>query len=289
MFSISPQQHPRYYHHLNIPTVPNAPKPSPPVTSRNDPWNHKATTYAWLVEQELAAMSKKTEETRRWVVQQQIHFGLLRPERPTAGAGERRDSRKRRWDGRDAGAEQDAEAARCAEQLRDAQRHAQRHEDRNRLLQEEFERMEAKWRERNERVHKRVRDERRWIEEQRGRAEKTERLRVAEAWNAYERRWAATMNSTGLLSFKTIPWPVATPPRDAGAITPDAIAKFILSPAHSAGVQRKDRIKTALRRWHPDRFGRLLGRVDVRERIAVERGVGIVARCLNELMARENR
>jgi len=51
---------------------------------------------------------------------------------------------------------------------------------------------------------------------------------------------------------------------------------------------QKERIKSALRRWHPDRFGRVLGRVDEKDKEAVERGVGIVARCLNDLLAQEN-
>jgi hypothetical protein len=89
------------------------------------------------------------------------------------------------------------------------------------------------------------------------------------------------------LRFKSIPWPTTVPPRSVADITPAAIAKFIFSPAHSGGMGRKERIKCALRRWHPDRFGRVLGRVDEKDKEAVERGVGIVARCLNDLLAQE--
>ncbi|KAI0298631.1 hypothetical protein BC826DRAFT_887994, partial [Russula brevipes] len=86
------------------------------------------------------------------------------------------------------------------------------------------------------------------------------------------------------LRFKSVPWPTIVPPRNVADITPAAISKFIFSSAHSEGMSRKERIKNALRRWHPDRFGRVLSRVDEKDKGAVERGVGVVARCLNELL-----
>ena len=67
-------------------------------------------------------------------------------------------------------------------------------------------------------------------------------------------------------------------------MTPALIASFVLSPAHSEGQSRKDRVKTALRRWHPDRFGRWLKMVEERDQRQVEEGAGIVVRCLNSLL-----
>ncbi|KAI9509493.1 hypothetical protein F5148DRAFT_978197 [Russula earlei] len=153
--------------------------------------------------------------------------------------------------------------------------------------------MEARWRERIARKERRGWLERQWAEEQqRTRAEKEKQLpgsrREGEAWRAYERRWMAVASDRRQLKFKSIPWPTTGPPRNVAEITPDAIARFVLSPAHSEGMSRKERIKGALRRWHPDRFGRVLSRVDEKDRREVERGVGIVARCLNDLLAREN-
>jgi hypothetical protein len=71
-------------------------------------------------------------------------------------------------------------------------------------------------------------------------------------------------------------------------LRPEAIREFLLSPAHSPEVSSKDRIRTALRRWHPDKFARLLGLVVESDRDAVADGVGIVVRCLNEMLEREN-
>ncbi|KAI0000377.1 hypothetical protein BJV77DRAFT_958884 [Russula vinacea] len=69
---------------------------------------------------------------------------------------------------------------------------------------------------------------------------------------------------------------------------PEAIREFLLSPAHSPDVVAKDRIRAALRRWHPDKFARVLSQVVESDKDAVAEGVGIVVRCLNEMLEREN-
>jgi hypothetical protein len=71
-------------------------------------------------------------------------------------------------------------------------------------------------------------------------------------------------------------------------LRPEAICEFLLSPAHSPEVVPKDRIRAALRRWHPDKFARVLGQVVENDKDAVAEGVGIVVRCLNEMLEREN-
>ncbi|KAI0305577.1 hypothetical protein B0F90DRAFT_1624502 [Multifurca ochricompacta] len=113
-----------------------------------------------------------------------------------------------------------------------------------------------------------------------------ERCRQEEAWKTYESRWAALGRDASPLRFESIPWPTTVPPRKVEEITSEAITKFILSPAHSEGISQKERIKHGLRRWHPDRFGRMLNRVEKEDRGGVERGVGIVVRCLNDLLAK---
>ena len=72
-------------------------------------------------------------------------------------------------------------------------------------------------------------------------------------------------------------------------LRPDAIREFLLSPVHSHEVSARDRIRAALRRWHPDKLVRLRGMVVKSDRDAVADGVGIVVRCLNEMLERENR
>ncbi|PCH43520.1 hypothetical protein WOLCODRAFT_33841, partial [Wolfiporia cocos MD-104 SS10] len=88
------------------------------------------------------------------------------------------------------------------------------------------------------------------------------------------------------LTFGAIPWPMFSTPLMVEDITPARVAMFILSPMHSEAQSRKDKIRAALKRWHPDRFGRLLVRVEEHDRESVTEGVGVVVRCLNNLLAR---
>ena len=251
-----------------------------PATPRSRDARKRPPTYTWIVEEELKTISKEISETRQWVFEQQAYFGLL----PKGGT--RRTAEKRPRDAGLADRDLDEKAARSNERLRAADRFAERSQ-----LQEEFDKMEARWQERIGREGRRRRQEQQWAEEQRERAERqkqSERRSQEEAWKAYERRWTTIASGSGQLKFKSIPWPTTVAPRNVGEITPDAIKKFVFSPAHSEGMSRKERIKSALRRWHPDRFGRVLSRVGEKDKGAVERGVGIVARCLNELLAQEN-
>ncbi|KAH9036900.1 hypothetical protein EDB84DRAFT_1268908, partial [Lactarius hengduanensis] len=130
---------------------------------------------------------------------------------------------------------------------------------------------------------------------------------IASAWRTYEARWALLSQrqpELGLLSaltFERIPWPVvAADTDDCGATTSrrrrldvllrhEAIREFVLSSAYSPDVSAKDRIRAALRRWHPDKFARVLSQVMESDRDAVAEGMGVVVRCLNDMLERENR
>ena len=270
-----------YHRAAGTPAVPNSCKPRK---------RHATPMYTWIVEQELAALSKEVSETRRWAFEQQIHFGLLPNTKAGASTSRQppptRTAEKRRRDPdlatRDR--ELDEEMTWLKERLRAAQRHAERIQ-----LQEEFNKMEARWR-KEERSGREAERRQRRRQEHHQMEREAERRRQAEAWKVYESQWAAIAvgNDDSPLKFRSVPWPMTLPPRSAREVTSEAVAKFILSHAHSEGASRKDRIKNALRRWHPDRFGRILNRVDVTDRAAVERGVGTVVRCLNDLLAREN-
>ncbi|KAI0305579.1 hypothetical protein B0F90DRAFT_1613513, partial [Multifurca ochricompacta] len=89
-------------------------------------------------------------------------------------------------------------------------------------------------------------------------------------------------------TFERIPWPVAGTPLDRtlDVLRPEAIREFLLSPTHSPDVPPKDRIRAALRRWHPDKFARVLTQVMESDRDAVTEGMGIVVRCLNGMLER---
>lgn len=110
---------------------------------------------------------------------------------------------------------------------------------------------------------------------------------MAKSWEKYESRWAELTSSSEALAFANIPWPTVAPPRTVEDLSTSAISAFLLSGAHSQDVSKKERIRSAQLRWHPDRFRRLMGRVADDEKAAVEEGVGAVAGVLNDLMKRE--
>ncbi|KAH8992839.1 hypothetical protein EDB86DRAFT_1421802 [Lactarius hatsudake] len=146
-------------------------------------------------------------------------------------------------------------------------------------------------------------------EEERRRQQRRRAREIASAWRTYEARWALLSQrqpELGLLSaltFERIPWPVVVvADTDDGGTTPrrrrrrldvllrhEAIREFLLSSAYSPDVSAKDRIRAALRRWHPDKFARVLSQVIESDRDAVAEGMGVVVRCLNDMLEKENR
>lgn len=112
-------------------------------------------------------------------------------------------------------------------------------------------------------------------------------LQVPEIWNAYEKQWEAMVTATQL-RFRSIPWPMLAPISSPDMLLPIHIAAFILNPQHSQGKSRKDRLREALLRWHPDRFeAKWLKKVVEEERERVQEGVGCVVRALNDLLSAE--
>jgi len=160
-----------------------------------------------------------------------------------------------------------------------------RKEEQHRQLEELRRRQEQQRMEGRKRL-----EERRKLAENAKRArvhkERTER-RMAEAWRVYEVNWGE-LAAKDQLKFDNIPWPTAETPKAAEEITPDAVKNFVLSPMHSQDMAPKDRIRNALRRWHPDKFGRVLGKVDEGNKVEVKEGADIVVRCLNEMLEKEN-
>jgi hypothetical protein len=132
-----------------------------------------------------------------------------------------------------------------------------------------------------------------------------EKKMFEEAWSIYESRWMLLMFATRsigspnfevqqtstaghlTLSFHDIPWPLLHLPRACHEITAEAIRRFFASEHHTTEKTHRERIKEALLRWHPDRFGsRILDHVREGQRDEVRKGVDIVVRCLNELLSK---
>ncbi|PIL33919.1 hypothetical protein GSI_03626 [Ganoderma sinense ZZ0214-1] len=266
-----------------------------------DPCVRLPHTYAWVLEQQIADMVQQNEDTVRWVHEQRARDTSLREHAALRLLAGRRGShshshshshtaldarvvaaaawvesaeRERRWKRWEREAEftvtiQD-ELRRLQAHRRDAERHRAAYERRKRA-EEEKERM------RRERERERER------EAGRKRRQEVER----EAGRRYQARWGELLSSEGTLGFRDIPWPVFSQPKAFGDLSPAKVAMFVLSPLHP-GETKREKVRNALRRWHPDRFGRLAGRIEETEKEAIEEGVGIVARCLNDLLERES-
>ncbi|EMD37744.1 hypothetical protein CERSUDRAFT_83482 [Gelatoporia subvermispora B] len=257
------------------------------------PWEHPTQNYTWTLEQEIAEMVRQNEETVRWVRQQQERDAA---KQRTAFSVDEDPKLRRLLEDLASGFRCEAERWRSLEEeTRRAARHWKREAEK--LVQEEMSRLRAAQQETQRRrmAYERRRAyedsrERRHREKEQAKAKARCEEADRQAWQSYQDRWEAITSARqepAELTFRTIPWPTFSPPRDAEDITPARIALFILSPTHSEGQTRKERIKNALRRWHPDRFGRLLARVKESDKEEVEKAVGCVARCLNSLLARE--
>jgi len=202
--------------------------------------------------------------------------------------------RQRMWD--ELVYEYEAEVQKWMNHETEMRRRAQereREEARRRIVQEDIIRIQARVRERRDSEKQAIAEERRrGVERAREKARmdqvRAERV-MLEAWNAYESRWAAISASSEPLGFCDIPWPVVVAPARVTDLRPENVANFLLHPVHSFNHSRRERIRAALLRWHPDRFRRILVRVCASETRQVEEGVGIVVRCLNELLAKEGK
>jgi len=106
---------------------------------------------------------------------------------------------------------------------------------------------------------------------------------ITDAWGRYENGWEAIARSAAPLGFADIPWPTKSIPTTISDITPSTIVTLLLSPFHPQKQTRKERLRSA----QPDRFRKLMGRIRDEDKKAVEEGVGIISRCLNDLMSKE--
>jgi len=288
----------------NLPSVTERPAPSPRAS---------CSTLAWVADQ--AARIKAPDFSRKQDRPTQRVFSEQSPRRYTVGEDVRsrksldcpgrgtwrhssfehspehvRPSRKSLDDLLD---EYDEDLERWMRQDLDKQRREkEREKERSRLVQEEVSRIQDRVRQRRDNERQRFAEERKRdveLAKAKSQAKKAETDRaISKAWIEYEARWATFMTlKNEPVSFSTIPWPLLIPPTCTDDISPDDIDAFVLSASHSQEQTRKDRLRSALLRWHPDRFRRILSRVPVHERDDVMEGVGIVVRCLNALMARE--
>ncbi|KAJ1301969.1 hypothetical protein OPQ81_000806 [Rhizoctonia solani] len=120
--------------------------------------------------------------------------------------------------------------------------------------------------------------------------EEIERVRrstsILDAWRSYELRWStfATAYATQRIGFSDIPWPMVQTPSGSESMTSQAVSELILSPLHSVGRTRKERLREALLKWNPDTFEhRWLGFILEDEKPRVVEAVEVLYRILIQL------
>ncbi|KAJ6587000.1 hypothetical protein DFH09DRAFT_1142234 [Mycena vulgaris] len=249
-----------------------------PDRSRNasrGPWQHMADTYAW-VEHHCSTLDSRGRKTEKWVLEQQIFYSAT-------PRGHHKvwddmifmyENEAQRW-------MRDEEESRLSA--------AQRKKEKARIIEDELKRIESRIRRMREMEKERLAATRSRASAELKEREKAERAKadqaIQDAWRRYEKGWADLVMSEP--TFATVPWPLVSTPTTLEQITSVDIEFFLRSPLHSEGQTAKERIRRAQLRWHPDRFIRILAKVKSTDREVVEAGAGVVARCLNDLMARE--
>lgn len=129
---------------------------------------------------------------------------------------------------------------------------------------------------------------------------------VKARWDEYERRWSELQTKERRgdteISFRDIPWPVyvsgdsktnrskvSKPIQPYSVTLSDLtitnISTFLTEGLNVRGckVSRKERVRSSLLRWHPDKIMGLVERVVENERKDVLDGIGVVIRCLQDM------
>jgi hypothetical protein len=110
---------------------------------------------------------------------------------------------------------------------------------------------------------------------------------LKERWEMYERKWGILLASEDCVSFKDMPWPLQRCPSSVEDLTFKAISDFLLEPLEirTNTVTKRERIRTSLLRWHPDKMSSVLCRVVEEDMDIVRGGVGAVFMCLKSMKA----
>ncbi|KAF9244932.1 hypothetical protein BU15DRAFT_71291 [Melanogaster broomeanus] len=254
---------------------------------------HWKNARSWIREQDVSKPVHR-QTTEEWV-NEQIHLAESPNYEGRARPYVKEELRQRMWD--ELLYEYEAEAHRWMKHETETRRRAQereREETRRRIIQEDISRIQARVRQRRDSERQIITEERRKSAERA--IEKVQRgaSKSGESNVGSVEFVRITVGSRSLLrrshsSSMIFQWPLLTSPACATDITAENITSFLMHPVHSSNHTRRERIRTALLRWHPDRFRRILPRVVESETSAVEEGVGVVARCLNELLGKEGK
>lgn len=114
---------------------------------------------------------------------------------------------------------------------------------------------------------------------------------LVEMWEAYEEGWKELLGKRERVRFCDVPWPVDTGDKrvEVGDLRMEKVEEFLLGGLRVRGcnVTRKDRIRSSLLRWHPDKMTSILARVVEEDLGMVKEGISAVIRCLQKLNSKE--
>ena len=105
--------------------------------------------------------------------------------------------------------------------------------------------------------------------------------------------WSSSISSAAdkpVVTFADMPWPLHTPPTSPDELrNPGKIAEFIFESLTLEGnkTTRRERLRSSLLRWHPDKLRSLLARVPEEELDAVKDGIDAVVISLMKLQEAE--
>ncbi|KAJ7788395.1 hypothetical protein B0H14DRAFT_261062 [Mycena olivaceomarginata] len=118
---------------------------------------------------------------------------------------------------------------------------------------------------------------------------------LVERWQKYEARWADLAGKAGRdrdkprdVQFQDVPWPVSPPEGQTvtlADLTVDRVEEFLLTGLKVRGctVTKKERVRTSLLRWHPDKMTAVLARIVETDLETVRQGIHAVVLCLHQL------
>ncbi|KAG6332734.1 hypothetical protein ID866_6359 [Astraeus odoratus] len=111
--------------------------------------------------------------------------------------------------------------------------------------------------------------------------------RKLQRWERYEARCRALAEAASPLTFFDFPWPLLEPltEKRVEMLTTSAVGSFLFESLNVKGCSstRRDRIRTSLLRWHPDKVSSLLNRVVPEDIEIVREGIHRVFRSLKTL------
>ena len=117
-----------------------------------------------------------------------------------------------------------------------------------------------------------------------------ERERTAR-WEAYEAHWRTMQSSSTSITFVEFPWPLKerVTSRDLSTLTRSAVSEFLFGnlAVRTNTTTKRERIRSSLLRWHPDKMSLVLGRVIPDDLELVREGIHVVFSTLKALQDTE--